>query len=220
VTSEKKGSEKLYWNDLQLAKSFRLICGVDEVGRGPLAGPVAATAVIMDLKKQVLGVNDSKKLTAKRREELYPQIIDAAVAYKTVFVDHVKIGEVNILGATKIAMTEAVLGLPIEPDLVLVDAVRLVFPWETRSIFQGDATSYSIACASIIAKVERDRLMEQYHEQYPEYGFNTNKGYGTQEHIAALLQHGRTPIHREHFISKLWTDTEQANEANSTLENI
>lgn len=183
-----------------LATGCRYIAGVDEVGRGPLAGDLVVCAAIMDLENLIDGVNDSKKLTEKKREKLFPEIIERAVSYKTVHKNPEEIDRINILNATKAAMVEAVLGLEIKPDHVLVDAVKLDLSLPYTAIIKGDANSYSIAAASIIAKVTRDREMVALSEKYPEYGFAKNKGYGSAAHIAALREFGATDIHRRTFI--------------------
>ena len=184
-----------------LAEGARLIGGMDEAGRGPLAGPVVAAAVIMPLDDIIEGVDDSKKLSEKKRERLFDEIIALAVAYKIVAVDEKVIDEINILNATKRAMTECVAGLSVKPDIVLVDAVKLALEVPTKAIIKGDALSYSIAAASILAKVYRDRLMREYDLIYPEYGFAKHKGYGTKEHIDAIRTVGPSPIHRRTFIT-------------------
>lgn len=186
--------------------NFDYICGIDEVGRGPLAGPVCAGAVILPKDVQILYLNDSKKLSAKKREELYDQILDGAVAVKTAFISCEIIDEINILQATYEAMRTAIKNLPIKPDILLNDAVTI--PNIDCSIMQvpiikGDAKSASIAAASIVAKVERDRLMQEYDELYPEYGFFSNKGYGSKEHIEAIKKYGPCPIHRLSFLKGL-----------------
>lgn len=183
----------------------RYIAGVDEVGRGPLAGPVAVCAVIMDLNALVEGVNDSKKLTEKKRELLYPQLQKFAIDYRVVMKTPKEIDEINILKATIKAMEEAVMSLQPNPDVVLVDAVKLQLPYPTVPILQGDAKSYSIAAASILAKVTRDRLMTELDRKYPEYGLKNNKGYGTKEHIEAIKNYGITPLHRKSFVGNCWT---------------
>ncbi len=188
-----------YENEL-LAKGYKYICGVDEVGRGPLAGPVCVCAVIMPLDDLIQGVNDSKKVSKAKREKLFNEIKEKAIAYKCVLYDNNKIDEVNILNATKQAMKEAILSLNVKPDIVLIDAVKLDIPYESMPIIHGDAISYSIGAASILAKVTRDTLMEEYAKQYPEYDFEHNMGYGTKKHIEALKQYGPTPIHRQTFI--------------------
>lgn len=183
-----------------LAKGYRYICGVDEVGRGPLAGPVTCTAIIMDLENIVEGVNDSKKLSEKKRNLLFPKIIENAIAYKTVSYDNSKIDSLNILEATKKCMKDAILQLEPEPDIVLVDALKLDLPYETMGIIKGDALSYTIGCASIVAKVTRDNFMIGLDEQFPQYGFAKNKGYGTKVHREALCEFGATTYHRKTFI--------------------
>lgn len=182
-------------------KGYKFIAGVDEVGRGPLAGPVATACVIMDLENLVEGVDDSKKLSEKKREQLYDQIISRAVSYKISYKSPEDIDKYNILEATKMCMSESVNELDIKPDVVFVDALKLdAVDIEQCSIIKGDAKSYSIACASIIAKVARDRLMVELDEKYPEYNFKKHKGYGTAEHIKAIKEHGPCPLHRKSFI--------------------
>ena len=183
-------------------QSYDQICGIDEAGRGPLAGPVVAAAVILPKDCTILYVNDSKKLSAKRREELYDEIMEKAVSVGVGMASPQRIDEINILQATYEAMREAVGGLSVEPDLLLNDAVTIpdvLIP--QVPIIKGDAKSISIACASIIAKVTRDRLMLEYDKILPEYGFASNKGYGSRDHIEALKQNGPSPIHRKSFIT-------------------
>ncbi len=185
------------------SKGYKLIAGMDEAGRGPLAGPVVCACVIMPLEEDKIidGVNDSKKLSAKKRDELYDKIISTAIAYKICEVDHITIDKINILEATKQGMNNCVKQLSVNPDIVLVDAVKgLNNGVECFPIIKGDAKSYSIAAASILAKVYRDRLMEELDAKYPEYNFKKHKGYGTKEHIEALKKYGKCPIHRDTFI--------------------
>lgn len=184
--------------------SFSYICGIDEVGRGPLAGPVVAGAVILPRDCQILYLNDSKQLSEKKREELYEVIMENAVSTGLGFVSPERIDEINILQATYEAMRQAIGKLEKEPDLLLNDAVTIPGV-EIRQvpIIKGDAKSVSIAAASIIAKVTRDRLMVQYDEIYPEYGFASNKGYGAAAHLEALKKYGPTPIHRRSFLKNL-----------------
>ncbi len=180
---------------------YMYICGIDEVGRGPLAGPVVAGAVILPRNCEILYINDSKKLSAKKREELYDEIMEKAVATGIGMAGPAKIDEINILNATYAAMREAIKGLESTPDLLLNDAVtipEIVIP--QVPIIKGDAKSISIAAASIIAKVTRDRLMVEYDKILPGYGFAQNKGYGSAAHIEALKRMGPTPIHRSTFI--------------------
>lgn len=183
-------------------KGYTMICGIDEVGRGPLAGPVVAAAVILPKESNILYVNDSKKLSATKREELARQIIEEAVAWGIGMESPEKIDEVNILEATKLAMSQAVDDLKIAPDILLIDALQLPSSYPVKAVIHGDAICYSIAAASIVAKVYRDDIMKNYHHLYPEYGFDANMGYGTAGHIAALKQYGPTPIHRRSFIQK------------------
>lgn len=185
-----------------LANGCKLIAGIDEAGRGPLAGPVAVAIAIMPLDKDSIidGVNDSKKLTEKKREALYDQIVDRAIAYHVELVDEDTIDSINILNATKLGMLTCLETIDPKPDITLIDAVELETEYPTKSIIKGDALSYSIACASILAKVTRDRLMVELDEKYPEYGFKKHKGYGTKAHIEALKKYGKCPIHRDSFI--------------------
>ena len=182
--------------------TYTYICGIDEVGRGPLAGPVVAGAVILPKDCDILYINDSKKLSAAKREELYDVIMREAVSVGIGMRSPERIDEINILQATYEAMREAVSKLSREPDLLLNDAVTI--PEMTIMqvpIIKGDAKSVSIAAASILAKVTRDRMMEKYDKVFPEYGFASNKGYGSADHIAALKKYGETPIHRKTFIT-------------------
>ncbi|MCR5557027.1 MAG: ribonuclease HII [Butyrivibrio sp.] len=183
-------------------RSFGYLCGIDEVGRGPLAGPVYAAAVILPEDSDILYLNDSKKLSEKKREELYDVIMEKAVSVGIGFSTHERIDEINILQATFEAMTKAVNSLDPKPGALLIDAVHIpqLEAYKQVSIIKGDAKSVSIAAASIIAKVTRDRLMAEYDKQYPEYGFASNKGYGSADHIAALKKYGPCPIHRRSFI--------------------
>ena len=177
------------------------ICGVDEAGRGPLAGPVAAGAVILPKDCRILYLNDSKKLTPARRDALFDEIREKAVAFSIGISSPERIDEINILQATYEAMRKAVAGLSVQPDLLLNDAVTIPeVQIRQVSIVKGDAKSVSIAAASILAKVTRDRMMEEYDAMWPEYGFAKHKGYGTAQHIAALKEYGPCPIHRRSFI--------------------
>ena len=180
---------------------YAFICGIDEVGRGPLAGPVVAGAVILPKDCNILYINDSKKLSEKKREELYDVIMEQAVATGIGMASPARIDEINILQATYKAMQQAISKLSIKPDLLLNDAVTIPdVEIEQIPIIKGDAKSISIGAASIIAKVTRDRLMVEYDQILPEYGFASNKGYGSAEHIAALKKYGPSPIHRRSFI--------------------
>ncbi len=177
------------------------ICGIDEVGRGPLAGPVVAAAVILPKNCDILYINDSKKLSEKKREMLYEEIMEKAVAVGIGMAGPARIDEINILQATYEAMREAISKLPVKPDILLNDAVRIPgVEIPQVPIIKGDAKSASIGAASIVAKVTRDRMMIAYDSVFPEYGFAANKGYGTAVHIAALKEIGPTPIHRRSFI--------------------
>lgn len=181
-------------------KGYRLIAGVDEVGRGPLAGPVVACALIFSPKCRIKGLDDSKRLSPKKREELYPVIREKALTIGLGRVGERKIDGINILKATHLAMKRAISHLGIEPDLLLVDGFKIPgIEIPQKAIVRGDEKSASIAAASVIAKVTRDRLMVRYHKRHPEYGFHQHKGYGTKRHIRALRKHGPSWIHRKTF---------------------
>lgn len=187
------------------ADGFELVCGVDEAGRGPLAGPVCAAAVILPKELEIPGLNDSKKLTDKKRRELYDVIIEKAVAYGIGMASEQEIDEINILQATFLAMERAVAQLNVQPNMALVDGNREPkLPMPVKTIVKGDSRSASIAAASILAKVTRDRLLEELDEQYPAYGFAVHKGYGTKRHYEALTEHGPCPIHRMTFLKKFY----------------
>lgn len=189
----------------QFEAGAQYICGVDEAGRGPLAGPVCAAAVILPRDLELPGLNDSKKLTDKKRRALYDLILAQAIAYSVVLMDEKTIDEINILQATLRAMEQAVESLAVTPDFVLIDGNRepnLELP--CKAIIGGDGKSANIAAASILAKVTRDRLMEELDAQYPEYGFAVHKGYGTKRHYAALREFGASPVHRQSFLKKFY----------------
>ena len=184
---------------------IRMICGVDEAGRGPLAGPVCAAAVILPPNLDIPGLNDSKKLTDKRRRELYPVIKEQAIAYGIAMVDHQVIDEINILQATYLAMKQAIAQLAVKPDLALVDGNRSAdFGVPVETVVHGDSLSASIAAASVLAKVTRDDYMLQMAQQYPGYGFEIHKGYGTKAHYEALRNLGASDIHRMSFLKKFY----------------
>ena len=186
-------------------QGVQLICGVDEAGRGPLAGPVCAAAVILPANIDIPGLNDSKKLSDKRRRELFPVIKERAVAYGIAFADHTEIDEINILQATYLAMERAINQLNVKPELALIDGNRAKdFGIPVQTVVSGDSLSASIAAASVLAKVTRDDYMLQMAEKYPEYGFEIHKGYGTKAHYAALTKHGHCPIHRMSFLKKFY----------------
>ena len=194
--------EKLQYERALLSKGLQYIAGVDEVGRGPLAGPVVCAAVIMPLDDEsiIVGVDDSKKLSAKKRETLAEEIKKRAIAYTIVEVSEKEIDEINILEATKLGMKKALETLEVEPQTVLTDGnMTLDITYPQRSVIGGDALSYSIGAASIIAKVYRDKMMDEYAKEYPQYAFDSNKGYGTAAHIQAIKEHGLCPIHRRTF---------------------
>ena len=183
------------------AEGYALICGVDEAGRGPLAGPVCAAAVILPPDVELPGLNDSKKLSEKKRELLFPMIQEQAVAWSVAFASVEEIEELNILRATFLAMNRAIAGLNVKPDLALIDGNQnreIAIP--SRTVVHGDARCACIAAASILAKVSRDRLMKELAVRYPQYGFEKHKGYGTKAHYAALREYGPCPIHRKSFL--------------------
>ena len=186
-------------------KGFKYVCGVDEAGRGPLAGPVCAAAVILPDGVEIAGLNDSKKLSEKKREELYGVITEKAVAYSVAFGTLEEIEELNILNATYLAMNRAIEGLPVKPDFALIDGNRvpkdISVPCET--VVKGDAKSSSIAAASILAKVTRDRLLIEYDKKYPQYNFKKHKGYGTKEHYVAIEKYGVSEVHRLSFLKNV-----------------
>ena len=196
------------YEDRLKAEGYTLIAGIDEAGRGPLAGPVVCAIALMPLEKEKIidGVNDSKKLTAKVREKLYDNIINTAISYRIEVVDNKKIDEINILNATKQGMTNCINNISITPDIVLIDAVKIQTPVKTISIIKGDEKSYSIACASILAKVYRDRLMQNYDKLYPNYEFAKHKGYATRKHIELLKKFVKCDLHIDFFIKKFTGD--------------
>lgn len=186
-------------------KGIRIICGVDEAGRGPLAGPVCAVAVILPPNADIPGLNDSKKLTDRRRRELFPIIKEQAVAYGIGLASHEEIDEINILQATYLAMERALAQLSVKPELALIDGNRAKdFGIPVQTVVKGDSLSASIAAASILAKVTRDDLMMQAAEEYPQYQFDVHKGYGTKAHYEALTAYGPSPIHRMTFLKKFY----------------
>jgi ribonuclease HII len=182
------------------SSDIKLIGGIDEVGRGPLAGPVVTCVIILKKNSELLYVNDSKKLSKKTRESLCAKLLDEVIDYEIGIVDNKKIDEINILNATKLAMSQSVNVLHTKPQLLLLDAITINTTIPQKGIIHGDAKCYCIAAASIVAKVYRDNLMEIYHDEFPEYGFNHNMGYGTPEHISAIKKYGPTPIHRKSFL--------------------
>ena len=186
-----------------LSDNVKLIAGIDEVGRGPLAGPVVTACVVMPYDVMLNGVYDSKKVSKKNRERLYDEIIKTAISVSISVRNQDVIDKINILNATKECMKECYLNSKVKPDLLLVDAVKLNLCENEKPIIKGDETSYAIACASIIAKVYRDKLMEDYAKIYPNYNFENNVGYGTKKHIEGIKLHGITPIHRLSFLSKI-----------------
>ena len=194
---------KLKEEETKLYKTgFEYICGIDEAGRGPLAGPVVVASVVLPQDSMIEGVNDSKKVSENKREKIYEEIIKGAISYGIAIIDEKEIDEINILRATKKGVTECIRKLEVKPNIILIDALEgidnLQIPY--KSIIKGDAKHYSIAAASILAKVTRDRIMRQYDLLYPEYGFIQNKGYGTAKHIQAIKEKGICEIHRRSFV--------------------
>lgn len=188
-------------------EGFEVICGVDEAGRGPLAGPVCAAAVILPKHCVIEGLNDSKKLTDKRRRELFPIIKEQALAYGIGLADHKEIDEINILQATYLAMERALAQLKLKPDIALIDGNRAKdFGLPVKTVVKGDSLSANIAAASVLAKVTRDDIMDAMAVQYPQYGFEVHKGYGTKAHYEALRTHGASQIHRMTFLRKFYGD--------------
>jgi len=188
-----------------LAKGYKSVCGVDEAGRGPLAGPVCAAAVILPEGVIIDGVNDSKKLSEKKRESLFDVIREQALSYSIAYATVDEIEEINILNATMLAMRRAIDGLDIKADYAMIDGNKIPpIDIDAECIVKGDAKSMSIACASILAKVSRDRLLYKYAEEYPMYGFDKHKGYGTKVHREAILKYGPCPYHRKSFLKKLY----------------
>ena len=188
-----------------VGEGYAIVCGVDEAGRGPLAGPVCAAAVILPQGLEIPGLTDSKKLTDKKRRELFPVIKEQAIAYGIGLASHEEIDEINILQATYLAMERALAQLTVKPDIALIDGNRAKdFGLPVRTVVKGDSLSMNIAAASILAKVTRDDLMLELAEKYPEYGFEVHKGYGTKAHYEALRQHGASEIHRKTFLKKFY----------------
>ena len=201
LTNLKRYEENLY------SEGLKYICGIDEAGRGPLAGPVVVGAVVMPRESKLEFMNDSKKVTAKRRDILYDEIINTSLSYGIGIVSQEEIDDLNILNATKkglhLALEQVIEKLGCKPNIVIVDALREIdtFGITYESIIKGDATCYSISAASILAKVTRDRIMEEWDKIYPQYGFVQHKGYGTAKHIAAIKEFGPCPLHRKSFIT-------------------
>lgn len=186
------------------SKGYKAVCGIDEAGRGPLAGPVCAAAVILPMGCEIPGLNDSKKLTERKRGQLFPVILEKALAYGIGWADEKEIDRHNILQATFLAMGRAVAALPLAPDWAMVDGNRMPsLPVPGETVVKGDGKSASIAAASILAKVSRDRLMCRLDEEYPQYGFAKHKGYGTKAHYEAIKQYGLSPVHRRSFLRNL-----------------
>lgn len=205
TAAPKKTTEELYAFDAEKRLSYPMLCGVDEAGRGPLAGDVYAAAVILDPKKPIEGINDSKKLSEKKRGLLFDEICEKSLAYSIASASVQEIEEINILNAAMLAMKRAVESLSVNPDYVLVDGNKLPpIDIACDAVVKGDGNSASIAAASILAKEARDRELRALDEQYPEYGFSKHKGYGTKAHYEAILIHGPSPVHRMSFLKKLY----------------
>ena len=196
--------DKLLYERKCLENGYKIIAGVDEVGRGPLAGPVVCCAIIMPYDRLIEGVDDSKKLSPSVRKKLSEKIRETAVAFNICSIDEEEIDSINILSAVKKCMTEAVEGLAVKPDITLVDGVNTHLPINAEYIVKGDLKSYTVACASIVAKVYRDELMEEYAKEFPQYGFEKHKGYGTKAHIEKIKEIGPCRLHRKTFIKNFW----------------
>lgn len=196
--------DKLVYEKELIKKGNRIIAGVDEVGRGPLAGPVVCCAVIMPLDDIICGVDDSKRLSEKKRETLAGQIKEKAIAYNIAEISAEEIDEINILEAVKKCMTNAVDGLSVKPDITIVDGTDTHLNINASYLIKGDSLSYTVGCASIVAKVYRDNLMKDYAKVYGEYGFEKHKGYGTKEHINKIKEIGPCKLHRKTFIKNFW----------------
>ena len=204
MAKEKEEIDKLFFEKQALADGHKLIAGMDEVGRGPLAGPVCTACVIMPLDDLIDGIDDSKKVPEKKREMLAEKIKEKAICYSVQMVDENKIDEINILQATKLCMKKTLENMRVMPDITLVDAIdKLDVKCEIKGIVKGDALSYSIGCASILAKVTRDKFMEKLDQEYPVYGFAKHKGYGTKAHIDAIKEYGPCEYHRISFLKFL-----------------
>ncbi|MBR2029585.1 MAG: ribonuclease HII [Clostridia bacterium] len=200
----KEQIDMLQFEKEYISQGKKLVAGIDEAGRGPLAGPVVVASVIMPVDNIIEGINDSKKLSEKKRNLLFDKIKEVAIAYHIEVIDEKVIDEINILNATKLGMKNCIDKLSVVPDIVLIDAVKIDSDVQTVSIIKGDAKSYSIAAASILAKVYRDNLMLQYDKDYPIYNFSKHKGYGTKAHIDAIKEHGICPIHRRTFVKNFY----------------
>lgn len=198
--------DKLKYERELIISGYKTVAGVDEVGRGPLAGPVVCCAVIMPLDNIIDGVDDSKKLSEKKREELAVIIKERAIAYNIVEISPEEIDEINILNAVKKCMEKAVLGLKVKPDITIVDGVDTHLNINAKYLIKGDSLSYNVGCASIVAKVYRDNLMKEYAKTYPEYLFEKHKGYGTKVHIEKIKEIGPCKLHRKTFIKNFWEE--------------
>ena len=198
--------DKLIYERKHIDSGKRYVAGVDEVGRGPLAGPVVCASVIMPLDDIIEGIDDSKKLSEKKREKLFEIIKEKAIAYSIREISEKEIDEINILNAVKKCMTDAVKTLSVKPDITLVDGVDTGLDIEAEYLVKGDSKSYTIGCASILAKVYRDNLMKEYAKEFPEYGFEKHKGYGTKVHIEKIKEIGPCKLHRKTFIKNFWVE--------------
>ena len=198
--------DKLEYERKHYLKGLKHVAGVDEVGRGPLAGPVVCCAIIMPTDELIDGVTDSKKLSEKKREELAKIIKERAIAYNIALISQEEIDQINILSAVKKCMVEAVKGLKVTPDITLVDGVNTNLPINAEYVIKGDLKSYTIGCASIVAKVYRDNLMVELSKEFPEYGFEKHKGYGTKVHIEKIKEIGPCKLHRKTFIKNFWAE--------------
>ena len=201
--------DKLIYERKHLEDGKKYISGVDEVGRGPLAGPVVCASVIMPLDDIIAGIDDSKKISEKKREALFEVIKEKAICYSICEISEQEIDQINILNAVKKCMTNAVETLAVKPDITLVDGVDTNLNLNAEYIVKGDSKSYTIGCASILAKVYRDNLMKEYAKEFPEYGFEKHKGYGTKTHIEKIKEIGPCKLHRRTFIKNFWVEPEK-----------
>ena len=207
--------DKLQLENKHIQNGLKYVAGVDEVGRGPLAGPVVCCAVIMPLDDLIEGVDDSKKLSEKKREKLFDVIKQKAICYCIKEISPQEIDQINILQAVRKCMTDAVNGLEIKPDITLVDGVDTHLEINAEYVTKGDQKSYTIGCASILAKVYRDRLMCEYAKQFPQYSFEKHKGYGTKVHVDKIKEIGHCKLHRKTFIKNFWVEQEKEKPANT-----
>lgn len=201
--------DKFFYERKNIERGNRIVAGVDEVGRGPLAGPVVCCAVIMPMDDIIFGVDDSKKISEKKREILAEEIKRKAISYSIAEIGQEEIDKINILQAVRKCMQNAVNGLKVKPDITIVDGVDTKLDINAEYVIKGDSNSYTVGCASIVAKVYRDNLMKEYAKEFPEYGFEKHKGYGTKNHIEKIKEIGPCKLHRKTFIKNFWVEQEK-----------